>query len=430
MKQFRACSPRGALAAAVALLLAGCAVEADGEATYPRFSLVGAPRREVIYEYSISASDIRPITGRVSSNDRSLIVEVPSGRGRRIEFKAIDDVYSGAASVDLRPGARTSVAIRLYPGPVFPDALANRIVQFRDIGGAGLRTASAAIAEEFVPVDAAYDPAGRLWVISSVDGEGAEEIFLATDLAPRSVDLGAVVGETSLAPSSIAVDPSTGRVFVASSADGAPIFEIVEVRGELTLSGESIVLGEVLGGDYQNPVVSGMSVDGSGRLYVLFYENTDGGRVAVTAVNPDRGTVLAGPADLPRASVPLYAANYHARPPVGDVLALDGELFVITSAVAEGEPVAFRYDAGLSRRTSWGVLGDSARSGSFLGPRRFVAARTHDRLLVIDQPDGDFGASEPGRVVAFRFGTTNGWAVYEERGGLTLFDTAIDVGER
>ena len=427
MKRFRGCSLRGALAAAAALLLAACAVEANGEAAYPRFSLVGTPRREVRYEYSISASDMRPITGRVSSNDRTLIVEVPAGRDRRIEFKAIDDVYSGAATVDLRPGTRTSVAIRLHPGPVFADYRGGRLAQFRDVGGIGLRTVEAEDAgvSPFRPADAEYDGVNGLWVVSN-GGEGTAGLFRVTDLSPRNKAVFIEDGRTPLQPTAVAVDSRARRVYVATIGNGAAVHSVhLEDR---SLDGQIVELGNLDLG-LGVPVVSGMTVDGFGRLHLLIYDNVGQGQVALVTIDGVEGRLLAGPVHLPNAGVPSYSNRAPAAHPIGDVKTVGDELLVVTSAVPAGSPVVFRYDTNLRLRESWGMKGDadSTRPAVFRGPRRFVATREADPLLLIDQPDSDSETPEPGRIVAFRFGTTGEWATYEERGGPALFDTRVDT---
>ena len=419
------------LAVLTALFFASCGdggLLGRGEA-YPTFSLVGAPDRSLAYDYAISGPDMLPITGRVAENETRVVVEVPAGADRLIQILSVGDVYSGRTTADLAPGATTVVTIRLYPGPVFVDFLGQQIVQIRDMSGAGQRSVGEVVdgASTYAlsAVDAAYEESGALWVASDFGGSGPELIRFY-DLGALETEMDAVWPEY-YGLRAVAVDTVEERLYAGVYDQyyyDEPTIFAIGLDGVYVENFVVELTDPELGLEW--PIVSGLTVDTTGTVHALIFDSYGGATSGIARFHRETGQRIGDLKSLPGV-VPEYSYGSPA-PPIGDLRAVGSDLFVVSAISEPGEAVIFRYNLQLELQDSWGRRTESGApsAGEFWGPRRFAATRDPSQLVVIDQRDGGENGPGSGRLVEFRYGTTEGWAVFGDRGEFEFFDTRLD----
>ena len=408
----------------------------SSEPAYPRFSFVGAPNRDMTYDLTISASDMDPITlTDIGPTTGTVQVVVPAGPDRLIDMRARNDVYSGSTVHTLRPGRTETVQLRLLPGPVFLDRGGDGVsdpglIQIRDLG-----VPVASVSDEqsglgrFAPfagpihLETGFSADGTLW--SLVDGEVKTiEVYGAwDDLVDGSIEDPIELGALDFDP--ITADVSTTQDLIAVGGTGGAGIALFNATGEIIEE----FPGDV---DFAIESVTGVSIAANDLLYAVG-EVTDGTdtHTAVmrfdTAAGTENYTVLPG-----NQSAPEYDDGLN--PPWADIRVIGNNVFVVSAAAGEGEASAYRFDLDLNLQESWGERTNSGSpdTGEFWGPRRFVATRRENELIVIDQKDNDTEGDDPdldgtGRLVRFRFGTIGGWQAFGA-GEFGFFDTKFDTG--
>lgn len=405
----------------VVILLSSCADSGLLSDAYPRFSLVGAPDRDLSFEYAISGPLMRSLSGVLNADAQPTVVQVPAGPNRLIEVLSVDDVYSGRTTADLPSGITTTVTIRLFPGPVIVDYLGKQIVQIRDLTGAGERrvTETDLDGTVFAPVDATYDSTGALWVASYENGYGA--LYRFTDLSRESVEFSYVTTDGG-GPLAIAVDPVAKWVFCAIGYPGEYVYIArYGFDGEPDFQWEIPNLDPLISVN----VVSGMTVDANGNLHVFAGDLNDL-IVGILTFDGATGELIGDFVPLP-GEVPSHYMYMYDPPPIGDILAAGEDLFVVSAVSGSDVPTVFRYDLQLELKDSFGTKteSDNPSAGEFWGPRRFAATRDLTQLMLIDQREGDFEESGSGRVVGFHFGTSDDWMSFGESGIYGFYDTEL-----
>ncbi len=455
------------LAGAVTLILlvSACsqAVFQTDSPAYPTFSLVGAPDRDVTYELRVTGPGMEPITRTgIGPTSGSLTLPVPAGRNRTFELLAENDVYSGVATSSLFAGRENRVRVPMLPGPVFVDYdrtgfTGEKIYQFRDLRVPIVTDGEGDIIEGLVRVadseaepsisdldpilDVAYLENGSLAVLSVDTNDdnpyrlqlfndfdfrsGSEswrnEIVIGnppgTSFAPPRFDASLIVGPQNnivgvVAVSSALGDVSTleGRFFDAESGDS-----IEDLTFSIDISDVGLTVAE---GETDRRLVQRAIFDSSGSLWLLTIEK-DGllPSVSFTLISLDIANetvmdVIPVPGDF---TVPY--SDSLSGPYWADMALWNDQLVIVHSATISGEPPVIRFNPMTESFKSWGesTTNEDPRPGEFLGPRRFIATRRRNEFVVVDQQSGNSQFSaQPGRVVGFRFGTTEGWQTFGE----------------
>lgn len=261
--------------------LLGCApaLTDSGRDEYPRFSLVGdLPERVTELELTIDAPDMTAINTTINANDGPHAVQIPRGENRRIEVLAVDDVYSGGVTADFPDAGEHEVTVPMKPGPVIPDPGNERLVQIRDMSGAGRRDLdpdSGVAIEDFQPTDVDYDEEGYLWVAEG-GGLGTFGLLRIHDLSDEEGAEG-FLGGTSV--DALAVDSERGRVYFWGDLDGEPGLYYLDMESGDT-SGDPVVLDSQLAQQM-------IHADGESRVFGLDID-VDGTIIAaVNVIDPD-----------------------------------------------------------------------------------------------------------------------------------------------
>lgn len=420
------------------LLLAGCSELAfqSNEPAYPRFSLTGEPQRDVTYDLTISGPGMSDITrSEIGPASGSVTIEIPAGRDRTFELLANNDVYSGITTTSLAPGSESTIRLPVLPGPVFVDMDADgtangpRLVQVRDLSGVGQRSvppASGSVEVDgveqtsfsFQPIDAVYDSSGELWVVEQYYGYRFSLLGSETDPAVAEEVLPFPSDEVPY--TAIALDSSNERVYVGndSGAIRAYTFGGTEISNfQFVDSGTGV--------SYLNHI-DGLSVGPDGFLYVV--GQTTDGWMEVYKVDSS-GSPVSGPFSPDESAlVSSYSAIY--RPPVADIHATEDGVYTVFSLPGLTETI-WRLDLDDLTQSpeSWGTrtTDGNPAEGEFWGPRRFVATRRENELIVIDQQyddSTDNNLNGSGRLVRFEFDSTDSWQTFGEGESFGFFNTA------
>ncbi len=432
---------RALLAVITAFLLFACSDPAtqSAAASYPTFSFVGAPNREITYDLSITAPDMRPIElTDIGPTTGSVRVEVPAGPDRLIDMRARNDIYSGSTTRTLRAGRTENVRLHLLPGPVFVDRGGAGesdpgVIQVRDLG---VPVESVFDGESglgrFAPFDGpvhletGFTADGTLW--SLVDSEVATiEVYGAwEDLVNGSFEN--PIDLAGLDLDAIAADISTSHDWIAVGGvhdqdEGIALFDDAGNRNDNFRSEP----------EFQVASASGLAFGGSDLLFAVG-EIIHEGNTLVAIARFDIANDTEDHRELPgNQSAPEYDDGLN--PPWADVRVIGSNVFVVSAAAGDGDASVYHFDLDLNLLGQWGNRTNSGSpdSGEFWGPRRFVATRRENELIVIDQKDDDQHMSpDPeldgtGRLVRFEFDSNNGWQVFGE-GDFGFFDTRFDTG--
>ncbi|MFP4510985.1 MAG: hypothetical protein ACLFNQ_12760 [Spirochaetaceae bacterium] len=422
-------------AVTLVLLMSACsqAVFQSDTPAYPTFNLVGAPTdRNVTYELNITGDGMTPITRTgIGPTSGSLTLEVPAGRDRTFELLAENDVYSGITTTSLAGGRENRVTLPILPGPVFVDFDGGteepgpRLFQIRDLGVPSSSVTDEddnrgreVFLSEFTPVDVAYGAtSGLLYVLD----EFAGQIATLDDLSD-SENIDNLDGPDEIISNPLLLDVNEAAGTVVLMTFNAFYTNDIQDPGVWTES--SFESGS-------DAPPTGVAISDDGFLYVVadiyvFEDDVEVSGPALLRINPDvpedrQYVTLPG-----TQSVPGYSA-FSGPPTWGDVRIIDDRVYVISAVAGEGNPAVYQYDLDLDLVAEWGTTTTASEpeDGEFWGPRRFVATRRDDELIVIDQKDN---FEEPldgsGRLVRFEFGTTDGWQTFGE-GEFGFFDTSV-----
>lgn len=421
------------LIVALAIGLSACSVMSAPHATVQgRLSLIGElPQRIAGFHVRVDAPDMAPIEAEAGANARSLQLEIPAGRGRRIsvipladigdgEIDLRPDVYTGTVTARFAPGSEATVRIPIVPGPVIPVYNSESLLQLRAVSiepGLNPTESRQKSFEDLLPVDAVYDHSGSLWV-SMYSETAAERQFHRYD----SLDFPAapsLVSDTPLVPQAIAYDPQGDRLFISGSESLSDrlIYSIAPSVSAITVSlatDEPLWRYTPSGGSLSISHVLGMAPGTDGELFVLFRvtSNDMSGHPGNELFNGFSGLVLIRIANSGETVAAVEVPADILAPPVpgtvyADLKRIGSRLMVIVADPIEEYGPILKYDLDLQLLESFGQIGTAGNPGEFWGPRRFVASRNQDDLLIIDQQiDG------AGRVVEFAFGDTSLWNTY------------------
>ncbi len=403
---------RATLVSAIATtLILGCAPAlSDAEhSVYPRFSLVGElPQRVTEFELTIDAPDIAAIHKIISADEGPHTVQLRPGEERFIELLAVDDVYSGSVTADFPNPGEYAVTIPMLPGPVIPDPGNERLVQIRDMSGAGRRGLGADVLDGFQPRDAAYDDNGYLWVANG--GGGTYGLLRIDDLSGEPGVEGFLDG---IGVEALAVDFERGRVYFWGALDqGVGLYYLDVDSGELS---DSIVTALELGIELDlvedaEAHVSGLDVDDDGYLVAALNVEDFDNWFWVVRFDPEaNGAVVEDSLDSEALSWDNITPE-SALQVVRDVL-IDGEYVFGTLAVDIPD---VDYDNMVRFSVDFdpdSVEAVTVEGGDFLGPQRFVAQRGEGELIIVTDWDGN---PENARLIAFVGIEAENWDGYAD----------------
>ena len=382
-----------ATAAILALVHSACTemLSDPQQAAYPRFALTGeVPDRVTAFDLTIDADDIRPIEERIHIDEGPHAFHVPLGTGRTIELLSVGDVYSGRITRDFNNGGEYEVTVPLVAGPVVPDPLNERVVQIRDISGAGWRgfpdPDGDLQLQDVSFVDAQYDDSGRLWL---VDNELENPRFVAfDDLSTEDAAVAPLEPERAFA---VAFDSDASLVYIFTFED--------EVKGVLqaTLDGE--VTGPII--DVNLDLV-GLAVRDDGTLLGVGGEAFAYSDIVHIDPRADEDPVIE--------TIDLVEAvqGWDGIDPWADIT-IRGDHAYVTNAAAPQNHV-IRIDTDLDPDSIVPVQPPDGEA--FLGPRRFAATRDDMGPIIVTDQDPD-DPEAPGRLVAFENVDGEGWTTLE-----------------
>ena len=419
--------PAIVLATVVAATLAACtpAVTDADHAVYPRFSLVGElPQRVTELELTIDAPDMTTVSTTIAADDGPHVVEIPRGENRLIELLAVDDVYSGSVTADFPDAGEYEVTVPMTPGPVIPDYGNERLVQIRDMSGAGRREfgADADIdLADFSPTDVAYDDNGNLWVADGGENGGTYGLLRIDDLSAESGVEGFMEGADVDA---LAVDSERRRVYLWGEWDPGVGLYYLDMEAE-EVSEDLVVLHgqlaqQIIEADGESRVF-GLDIDNDGTIIAALNifnldDFEDFNALWVVRIDPDATedvvTDSLGPGELGWDTfVPESRLDV-----VRDVLMLDDYVYATMAVDIDAD-----YDEMVRFVTDFdpdSVEAVTLDNGGFLGPQRFVRQRGDgDRILVTDWD----GQAANARVVAFDGHDPDSWHIYVDSGDLFVF---------
>ncbi len=428
----------GLLPASVFLLLLSACADPTGppaDSVYPTFSFVGAPNRDVTYDLSITGPGMRPITlNEIGPTTGSVRVEVPAGPDRLIDMRARNDIYSGSTTRTLRAGRTENVRLQLLPGPVFvsqeigspqtePTVL--RVIRDLSIPESAVVEASDGRARGWgyaggVAFDLAYDHRGRLWTLDPM----GQRIILANPSDPNEPEEGSYIdigGEGEADGTSIALAASPANPYVYFGAENrVHRVDISDIENPI-ISTPIEQLFEPNGS--ANGIVHGLAVDSSENLFVLAAQDWLSNALELHKYEGDPLTIT-GAITIPSQTLPQ--SRYDGQPPfsdfsipVGDLRVVASVIMVVVAANEPGDEVIFLYDKdNLGGLNSYGEYDPSSADEheKFWGPRRFVATRDEDEVIIIDQKNDDtFGPPIDGfgRLVRFDISSPDGRQTFE-----------------
>ncbi len=384
----------------------GAALTDTEQSVYPRFSLVGdLPDRVTELELTIDAPDIETIQETISPDDGAHVVELPPGEQRFIELLTIDDVYSGDVTADFPDPGEYEITVPMTPGPIIPDPGNERLVQIRDISGAGRRELGAdgiGTLDDFQPSNAAYDDDGYLWVADYGVFPTYGLIRTGDFFDDQTVD----VYLESTAVDALAVDSDRDRVYFWGFPDpGLGLYVLDTETGNA--SDEPIIGAEDLAeetipdpSDLAESQVFGLDIDENGHIVAAVNTNEFGNWFWVVRIDPDADEDLVVDSLAPEAlGWDVFDEVFDPLDVVRDVNVIGNEVYA-TLAIEDGfdaleYPQMLRFDADFNPDSIDAV---TPQEGEFLGPQRFVAKREESGPIIVTDWDGD---PDNARLLAF-----------------------------
>ncbi len=422
----RSASRRALFAVAVSLFVLASCSDVLHQSTQPArldLSLTGpVPERIGAFELEVSAPGMETITEQLGPRGSgTTTLELPGGRNRRFSIFSINedgdyDVYAGEMVASVAPGRQTRVRVPVTPGPVIVDNQNNRFVQISDIENRAQRSISGDDLGEITlqPSDAVYDDSGRLWVVSDIQTSAAIVAFssIGGGLVESDIETNVVYQNSALS-----VDSSTERLYVYGSDTENYGIWTFDFDGQLLTSGLPI------NGFLENPwfrSVSGLSVDPTGEYLFIVAATFDERTPVVLKLNIETEEVVRSvqfESPFPGSGDPRW---------FGDVMVMANRVFV-------ADPIdkqVLVYDLDLNHLRTYGSAPrdeNRPEPGEFWGPRRFVATRPDDQIIVIDQQfdtNLDDSLDGRGRIVSFRLDQPEQWRVLEDD-SFVFFNTNV-----
>jgi hypothetical protein len=248
------------------------------------------------------------------------------------------------------------------------------------------------------PQGVAVDPAGDVYIADAADNE----VFKVT---PAGVE--SVVASGLSAPSGVAVDPSSGAVYIADTGhhevdrlSGATL-SVVAGTGTAGTPTAGPATASALGGP------SGLAVDAAGNLYIAdgagasgnpyVDKVTPGGTLSILAGNGTRGAPVAGTAR----NSPLRAPTGVAVDAGGDVFIADSTAELVLKVTPAGSLSIFAGRSGLAGAATNNT---TATSSKLNGPTGLATDAAGD-LYIADTANNRVEEVTPADRLSFFAGT-------------------------
>ena len=350
----------------------GCSLQTPESArtAAPRLLIKNASASVASLELTVSGPGFGTLELAYPAETSSISLKLPAGKDILFELTAYIDPSSphaavklvGTATTDLLPQEEKTITLNMKVQEtkiVIPDYMNNRVVQIRDISGAGwseLTGADLSSVGTLQPYDVDFDNQGRIYIANFNSGE--PYIIRIDDITGTNEAI--VVSESSRI-TALAIDRT--RDYIYCIVNGSTLR-----RSDLT--GGSAVTLDTSG--LSN--MRGVAIDEQGWVYVAYDKN-------VKCLNTGADYTVTGGGTL-------YA---------WDVLVKDSFVYL-----ANNDQNATTRDIVLKLTRGLGLLSelkDKPGGGdSFYGPHRFVAV-LNKKLYIVDE-DEAFGSSEAERIVA------------------------------
>ena len=444
-----------AIVAIAAFAVAACSDLSTGsqQPASANLSVQSIPEGDLNYDLTVTGPGMDTVTEEITENQGELQLVLPSGSNRHFHIGARDSMFAGWNTVDLEPGEGVDVDLTIAPGPVvIDDAFYSEddpsIFQIRD-----LSVDARAVDDEdegttrYLSLndidgiengrvrDIEHADDGTWWVLvegDEVEGIGVfvvelpavfdEEVEPAFVTELRSTDIDRLDQPVSFR--SMAVDSSRDRIAIANHFGNRPfvyIWNLEELSEDLDVDNavgtyeivEDESLDEYFIAEFEGPIedyrdFTGLSFGPSGDLYALATASSDPQLLNIEPSDDTGGEVLDS-RDVPRESgsgVSLFPSIW------GDIVTRQNDIVVAAPVDSIGEDSLYRFDFDLNLLSSWGTrtTDDNPRRTEFWSPRRFVAVRPDNTLVVIDQQNnGPDETDGRGRVLNFTYGSAAGW---------------------
>ena len=307
------------------------------------------------------------------------------------------------------------MTIPMVPGPVIPDFGNGRLVQIRDMSGAGRREFGAdgdlALAD-FQPTDVAYDDNhGSLWVADGNDDEGSYGLLRIDDLSDEPGVEGFL---ESISLDVLAVDSERRRVYFWGFWDVVGLHYLDMESGETSgpVVDEDGLLTE-LGFGETEVNITGLDVDDDGYIIAAVnvdeLDGFDNDAFWVVRIDPDADEDVVAdslaPSELGWESfVPLSMPEV-----VRDVLVRGDHVYATMAVDIDVDyNKIVRFDSDFSVDSVEGV---TLEGDMFLGPQRFLAQRGDGERIVVTDWDGEAANA---RLLAFEGTGEVEWTVYAD----------------
>lgn len=358
---------------------------------------------------NVTAPDMDIVTGTYPASTTTISIEVPSGSQRTFEVLAQTPsaTLRGATTMNIAPGEVTvSINMDVHNTKiVIPDRQNERVVQIDDMTGTGWTTLNGSdisFVGSFIPYDIDFDSLGRIYIANFSSATDEDVVIRVDDITSTTythINSNSESGVLSVAidrPNRLVYYANSDTIFRCGYNDTAP----VDTYSMLSF--------------FDNPTIYGISIGGSGIVYIAIRYGSLTATYAICRFDPNadggNGLIISSYTGVP--NVPwdvmvkdgaCYFANYHE------------------SSVGSNNRVIQLTADTLSFVKEYGTGTDSTPTGpdELVGPRRFVAILNDDFYLIDEQGGG--GQYE--RLLSFSDMNGSNWDNYGSFGsGTGQFD--------
>jgi DNA-binding beta-propeller fold protein YncE len=303
------------------------------------------------------------ISETVGPGTDALVFELSVGNEHEVTIDATN--YIGRKSFVLPPGG-AQVDVQMLEKLFVPEQRTGRLVRLDTIRTPNWQEIDTDnLSPSNRPYDAEIGPDGRIYTVTTGDGDQILAYESIEDLTPDAVG-------TAFGGYAIGIDHNAEVMYSGGDGGDGPFLQRSNLDGTVVED-----LSDLITSIFQSSVW-GISVDDAGAIYVSGLDQGDPEAPAVAKIGSNRSEVV---------WVTSLEAASEFDTFQTDVVAIAGSIYVANPRGVDGQKIVKLDPASGNVLDSFGSFPaqpDNPKTGELFGPRRFVAVNNR-RLTVIDE---------------------------------------------
>ncbi len=365
---------------------------------FPMIASTSTPAANMIGTYTMSVMSGTSTVFGPATFASGTAIQIPSGSNKDfiVTANTTSVTFRGSSTGQTLTANSTTtmpVSLSLYETKiVIPDNQNYRVVQLNDMTGLGWKTVTSTIVgwvtgTDLLPYDVDYDSLGRIYIANNFGSTGKGVVIRMNNINGGNILL---IADNGSGYASIAVDRTNNILYKATSG-GTLSRCSLDGTGNVTLTGGPIF-----------NAINGLAVDDTGMLYISYMVSTT---KYVGKFTPATSTIaLSGTAYTIATGTP-WGIRFQSP-----------NIYVANLAGSVNNNI-IQFDTSLTRLSGFGTnVSTGTSTGQFYGPRKFVAIRAKELIIVDD--DETFGVNADKLVSIDDILGTN-WTTYGSSGNAT-----------